>query len=158
MRACRYKGVWSRYLDTRTWASSPGPGRPRSLGSDGVGHKVEHELPRVTFGRTAELHPLQPRNDLLELFVLQLRDPEPLAQRRHSIVELLGQRQKLARSCWPRVVTIHAATLRNAIRTIQTYRLSSADFLPVSQLHHTRLHRLRLQNSTPPVHPIDQHR
>jgi len=56
----------------------------------------------------------------LELFVLQLRDPEPLAQRRHSIVELLGQRQKARSILLARVVTIHAATLRNAIRTIQT--------------------------------------
>lgn len=33
----RYKGRWSAYLLTSTWARRPGPGRPRSIGREGNG-------------------------------------------------------------------------------------------------------------------------
>ena len=37
IRLCRYNGRWSPYFETSTWASSPGPGRPRSIGREGSG-------------------------------------------------------------------------------------------------------------------------
>jgi hypothetical protein len=33
----RCSGVWSQYFETSTCATKPGPGRPRSISSDGIG-------------------------------------------------------------------------------------------------------------------------
>ena len=35
--AWRCSGIWSQNFDTTTWVISPGPGRPRSIGSAGIG-------------------------------------------------------------------------------------------------------------------------
>src|SRR5262249_20120741 len=37
MRSQRYSGRWSQNLLTMTWASSPGPARPRAMGEGGRG-------------------------------------------------------------------------------------------------------------------------
>src|SRR3954468_12510916 len=52
----RCNGVWSQYFDTTTWAIRPGPGRPRSIGSDGIGDctMVSHDR-QLSFGRTWQI-------------------------------------------------------------------------------------------------------
>src|SRR4051794_25978841 len=52
----RGNGGWSQYFDTTTWAIRPGPGRPRSIGSDGIGDctMVSHDR-QLSFGRTWQI-------------------------------------------------------------------------------------------------------
>jgi hypothetical protein len=57
---CRYRGKWSAYLFTSTWASSLGPGRPFSIGREGRGawqiisqheHAMRGRMMRLTTNR-----------------------------------------------------------------------------------------------------------
>src|SRR5579864_2067534 len=49
----RCSGCASAYLETTTWASSPGPGRPRSIGKDGSGAcTMVSQARQLTVGRT----------------------------------------------------------------------------------------------------------
>src|SRR3954447_982492 len=49
----RCSGEWSQYFETSTCAIRLGPGRPRSIGSDGIGACtiVSHDR-QLSFGRT----------------------------------------------------------------------------------------------------------
>src|SRR3954465_11485740 len=48
----RCSGVWSQYFATSTCATRPGPGRPRSIGSDGIGACTMVSQDRqLSFGR-----------------------------------------------------------------------------------------------------------
>ena len=49
----RCSGVWSQNFETSTCASRPGPGRPRSIGSDGIGAcTMVSQARQLSFGRT----------------------------------------------------------------------------------------------------------
>src|SRR3954447_26751747 len=52
MRSQRYSGRWSQNLLTMTWASSPGPARPRAMGAGGRGAVVNVDT-AAGFGASA---------------------------------------------------------------------------------------------------------
>ena len=53
MTAWRCSGVWSVYFDTKTWLTRPGPGRPRSIGSVGIGAcTMVSQARQLSLGRT----------------------------------------------------------------------------------------------------------
>src|SRR4051812_7218503 len=56
MPVCRCSGVWSPHFETSTCATRPGPGRPRSIGREGMGGctMVSHAR-QLSFGRTCRI-------------------------------------------------------------------------------------------------------
>jgi len=53
MTAWRCSSRWSQYFDTSTWAIRLGPGRPRSIGSAGMGSwMIVSQARQLSFGRT----------------------------------------------------------------------------------------------------------
>ena len=64
----RYSGRWSAYLETRTCASRPGPGRPRSIGRDGRGACVKVSQPEQAMRRADDAVHDEPAGHILQLF------------------------------------------------------------------------------------------
>lgn len=53
MSDCRFKGRWSPYLASSTWASSPWPSLPHSIGRLGIaGWVIVLQSRQLSFGRT----------------------------------------------------------------------------------------------------------
>jgi hypothetical protein len=131
------RGRWSGNGRRTGWILPPSS---LAAGRNGLGRrlrlagarrlKLERELPGVALGGTTELHPLQPRDDLLQLGVLQFAELKSATQIREHVGEMLRQRQQRGRFSGPSlVVAIHARTiLRIASRAIQKNTALPIDF------------------------------
>lgn len=97
----RYKGRWSAYLLTSTWASRPGPGRPRSIGREGSGAWAKRSPPgQASRGRTMWPHDAvheEPARHILELFGHVLAQVPQRSPAAGAAVALGGELGLLAR-------------------------------------------------------------
>ena len=118
--------------------------------------EIEDELPGMALRGMAKLHPLQSRDDLLELRVLQLAELKPALQFADRIGEFLRPRQQRCGVRGPSlVVAIHAPDFTQRELRNPEEEAGSRRFL-------RRSHRRRsldlIGYGAPPIHTLDQHR